>query len=212
MRVPSLVVRFGILLLVAQTAFSQIKGNSVSPAVPPQPGQMGKPLSLEDKFRYRVTGAFGPRSFLFAAATSGIAHGLDIPERWGQDGAGYGQRFASAYGSSFARQTFAFTLESITHQDPRYLPSGKTGFKARFLHALQSGYRTKGDNGEWQFAYSRYASAFGSGFLANTWQPKGNNAPSDAVLRGVYILLGDLGYNVVQEFVPWTRPRVGRYP
>ena len=50
-------------------------------------------------------------------------------------------------------------------------------------------------------------SAFGTGQLVNAWEPPSSNSVKDGLVRGAILLAGDTGYNFLQEFIPFTRPR-----
>lgn len=171
-----------------------------------------KPLSVGDKFEYRVIQSFGIRSFLGAGVGALIGQGLDIPEEWGQGGEGLAQRYGSAFAGSFARATFEFTLESALHQDPRYFPSEAKTKKGRFKSAFKQVLMCKTDSGKDAFAYSRVGSAFGAAFLINTWQPRSNSSVTDGIERGFIGLGADLAINLAQEFIPKLRQHAKKQP
>ncbi len=171
-----------------------------------------KPLSVGDKFEYRVIQSFAVRSFLGAGVAALGGQALDIPVEWGQDGAGLAQRYGSAFAGSFARATFEFTLESALHQDPRYFPSDDTSKKARFKSAFKQVFMCKTDSGKNAFAYSRVGSAFGAAFLINTWQPPSNSSVTDGIERGFIGLGADLAINLAEEFIPKLRQHAKQRP
>jgi len=100
-----------------------------------------------------------------------------------------------------------FAMESTLHEDPRYFPSEDKGFKARLKSVLVQTVTTRTDYGTRQIAYARIGSAFAAGQLSNAWQPRSTSSVGDGFLRGAIMLGGDAGYNFVQEFVPFLRPR-----
>lgn len=190
---------------------------------PPQPGQLppgqpavttrlpdtitATPLTTREKFSYRVIQSFGLRGFVGSAFAAGIAQWDDSPHAWGQGAEGYGLRYGSAFGSNLVRQSFAWGVESALHDDPRYFPSiDKQSGKRRFANAIKQVFLTKRDSGHDQFAYARFISAFGAGQFVNVWQPKDNNSFTDGLERGVISIGADAAYNLLQEFVPFTRP------
>lgn len=190
--------------------------NPKQPVIPPTPGLLAdtltaKKFSSHEKFEYRVVEQFGFRGVLGSVISAGIAQGLDIPDAWGTHWEGYGKRFASNFGAGTARQIFAFGLDDVLHQDPRYFPSSEHGFKLRMKNVLKQVVITKKDDGAAVFASSRVASAFGAGFLANSWQPKGNGSAADGVERGALTLVGDAAFYFIQEFAPFTRNSAFRH-
>ena len=178
-----------------------------------QPGQTAEPgpLSTHEKFDSRVVQAFGLRGFVGAGMGAVIGQSRDVPREWGQGFDGYATRYAAGFGTNLSRQSMAFALETALHEDPRYWPSTKQGFRARLKSALIQTLVTRTDSGADRFAYARVASAFGAGQLANTWSPKSTGSVGGGVLRGLIILGADAGYNVLQEFIPWVRPRTVRH-
>jgi len=106
-------------------------------ADPPQPGQLANtmqatPLSVSGKFRADVIRSLGLQGFAGAAIGAGFGQATNTPGPWGQGADAFGKRFASALAGTMSRQTFAFVLESATHEDPRYFPSTEHSKKARF--------------------------------------------------------------------------------
>lgn len=191
---------------------------------PPQPGQLAQPgarqtggwlpntvadapFNTREKFRHRVIENFGIRSFAGAALAAAITLAADSPTEWGQDGPGYAQRYGSSFASSFARGTFEFGLETVLHEDPRYFPSTERGTKARLANVVKQIFICRTDSGGSSIAYARIASSFGAGFLTNTWQPKSNNSPTDAIERGFIGLGVDGGFNAAQEFIAYFRSK-----
>ncbi len=100
-----------------------------------------------------------------------------------------------------------FVLESALHEDPRYFPSEEKGFRARIKNVLLQTLVARTDSGGHRFAYSRIAAAFANGQLINAWQPPSTGGVSNGVVRGFIGLGSDLGYNFLQEFIPFVRPR-----
>ncbi|HEY7211512.1 MAG TPA: hypothetical protein VH477_14655 [Bryobacteraceae bacterium] len=207
------------LLAVALTAFPQQK--------PPEPGQLpssqadgplslpntvsAPPFTVADKFDYRIVQSIGLRGLGGSLVGAAIGQATGTPYAWGGGVEGFAKRYASGLAGNLARQSFAFVLESALHEDPRYFPSEGQPKKARFVNALKQVFICKTDTGHSSFAYGRVISTFGSAQLVNTWQPASNGSVGDGLLRGVYGLGADLAYNLLQEFVPFTRPRSLRH-
>src|SRR5690348_12340906 len=115
-----------VLILTLCAALGLRAQTSTQPTQPAQPLQPGilrdtmsaDPLSVSRKFRVRVVQAFGIRGFLGSAVGAGIGQLTNTPSEWGQGGEGFADRYASGFGNNLNRQVFAFTLESILHEDP----------------------------------------------------------------------------------------------
>lgn len=169
------------------------------------------PYTSGQKLRYELSQSFGVYSLLASAMAAGVYQKTNTPSEWGDDLSGYGQRYASFLGTSGARSVFAFALESSFHQDPRYFPSLQHGFKARVGGAIKQAFVAHTDTGTQQFAYARIGSAFGAAYLANTWNPAGNCSVMDGAQRAGFIIASDVGWNLIQEFMPFTRPKAFRH-
>lgn len=204
------------LLLLAVTA-----GIIVSLPVKAQhpadlPAQVGPtlsapPLSVSEKFDYRVVQSLGLRGFAGPVFGALIGQARNSPSEWGQGFEGFADRYASGFGGNLGRQGIQFLLETALHEDPRYFPSKEKGFKKRMKNVLLQTLVTRTDSGSHRFAYSRIAGAFANGQLINAWQPASTGSVGDGVMRGFIGLGSDLGYNFLQEFVPFMRPRTLRH-
>ena len=209
-------------------------GQSTQEAPPPQPGQVQRPsqapqpgeppaslripntqsappFTVRDKFGYRVVQTFGLRGFVSAAISAGFGQGLDSPKEWGGGVEGYADRYGSAFAGNLSRQTFAWMLESAFHEDPRYFPSEDKSMKLRALNALKQVIVCKNDDNRPSFAYARVFSDFGAGQLVNVWQPRSTGTVGDGFKRSFIGLGADAAYNLMQEFVPFTRPHSLRH-
>lgn len=181
-----------------------------APVIPPVPGLLrdtltAKKLSPGEKLEYGVFQQFGIRGLVGSAVSAGIAQGFEVPEAWGPHWDGFGKRYASALAAGLSRQAFQLAMDDGLHQDPRYFPSSVKGFFPRIRNVLKQVVIAKKDDGHTTFATSRVASAFGSGLLANAWQPKGNGSFADGLERGGLTLGGDAAFFCLQEFFPFTR-------
>jgi hypothetical protein len=190
----------------------------VDTSTPREPARTGtanaySPLTVREKFDYRVVQSFGLRGFLGAGLGAAIGQAEDRPKEWGEGASGFASRYGSSFAGNFSRQTMLFGLESALHEDPRYFPSEEKGFKARMKSVLVQTVTTRTDSGPRQFAYARFTSAFATGQLVNAWQPRSTDSVGDGFMRGAIMIGGDAGYNFLQEFVPFLRPHtIGRRP
>ena len=164
------------------------------------------PWTVSQKFNYRVVHTFGPRGLGFSLTGATLGQASGTPYAWGGGVEGFAKRYASGFAGTVARQSFAFGIESALHEDPRYFPSQRTEPKARLINAAKQVFLSKTDGGKSTFAYGPVASSFASGQFVNLWQPRGNDSVGKGLLRGVYGLGADFAFNLLQEFVPFTRP------
>jgi hypothetical protein len=79
------------------------------------PGQVGptltaEPLTVGEKFDYRIVQSYGLRGFAGEAVGAAIAQGRDVPREWGEGWGAYATRYAAGFGTNLARQSIAFGL------------------------------------------------------------------------------------------------------
>lgn len=199
---------FNGLCLLAVTL--SVPAGAQNPAdLPAQVGPTMKAptMTLREKFDYREIQAVGLHGYMGSALGAVVGQVRDTPREWGEGVEGYATRVASGFGTNLARQSMAFALESTLHEDPRYFPSEEKGFRRRIRNALLQTVVARTDSGRETFAWARMGSAFGAGELANAWQPPSTSTPGRGIQRGLIILGGDLSYNLLQEFIPFVRPR-----
>lgn len=149
-------------------------------------------------------------------ALAGSAAGAEIqllrksvPE-WGQGAAGYGKQYASVHGYIAAQNLFAFGLDSVLHEDPRFHYSVRKGFWPRTRDAAAQTFITRTDSGGRSFNYWRFGSNYGAGLISTLWYPDRLNGIGAGVSRGSIGLGYDTIANVLHEFWPEIRRTVFR--
>jgi hypothetical protein len=219
---------FGAAGLAFMTASLLLQAQQNVP--PPKPGQLASPQSatpqsqkpdelhdltrtisappftVADKFDYRVVQSFGLRGFVGSLFGAAIGQADNSPHEWGQGVHGFAERYGSGLAGNVSRQTFAFVLESAFHEDPRYFPSEDKPAKERIINALKQVIICKRDSGRSEFAYARVFSDFGAAQFVNVWQPSSTGSVGAGIRRGFIGLGSDSAYNLMQEFIPFTRP------
>ena len=182
---------------------------------PPQPGQPNElphaesapPLTVHEKFNYRIVETFGARGYVGAAVSAAIGQAENTPGEWGQGVQGYATRYVSGFGGTLTRESMAFVMDTAFHEDSRYFPSKQRGFKTRSWNALKQTFVCKTDSGRTELAYSRIFSCVANAQLVHAWQPASNGSVTDGVRRAFIQFGSDAGMNLLEEFVPFTRPR-----
>ena len=181
-----------------------------TPEPSPQPTPY-TPLTGEQKIKRSLRGAFlNPASYAIAAFNGGIRQmGEDrLPHKDTEDElADWGSATARVFAT---RATYGFfgngVYPALFKQDPRYERSPKKGVGRRAAHAVSRLFVTRGDNGEHQPNFSRFAGAATSSAMANIWErstPGHDRVGADATIRrfGRTFVSGALG-NLIREFVP----------
>ena len=204
--------RIGLLIFaLSSAALSQkIATDPTQPTIPPVPGLLAdtltaKKLTPGEKFHIRVIEQCGPGVLVGSAIGAAFFQASNTPRQWGQGWGAFAERTASLYGTAISYQAFTLGLETVLREDPRYFPSTQKSVKLRLWSVLKQSLVVKQDNGHPSFAFARVGGAFASGFLTNSWQPHGYGGVGDGLSLGGINLLGQAGFNLVQEFLPFTR-------
>ena len=164
---------------------------------PVQPMHFG--LTQKERNKLFVRDLFTPFSFVQTAASAGFGQWRDRPPEWRQGAAGYGRRFASAFGEHVTQETLKFGLASLLHEDNRYVPSGRTRVVSRVLYALESTFQSRDDNGQRQVSYSNIGSMAGASLISRAWQPASSGGVGNgAVSFGVSVAFA-ASMNVARE-------------
>lgn len=160
-------------------------------------------LTAGQKLKLHAKRLYYPSSILLPAVVAITNQARYKPVEWGQGGIALTERFASAYGYNVAlRNAFAFAIDSTLHLDPRYHPSTRPSRRGRLADALLQTLITYKDDGSKTFSFWRFGSAYGAGFVSNTWYPPDSSHFSDGLIRGSTALGLDTAANVLREFTP----------
>jgi len=170
------------------------------------------PLTPGQKMRRAFKSAFlDPTAYAVAAFTAGLTQlgEDDLPHKDTEDKvADWGSRTARNYGRLATRRIFVGGVYPVIFkQDPRYERSPKKGFGSRTLHAISRVFVTRGDNGNLQPNWSRFAGTATAHGLANLWEhstPGHDRVGWDATLRRIprSFLFDALNNIVFKEFLP----------
>jgi hypothetical protein len=169
----------------------------------------GKPLTLQQKFRFYAFTTFGPPEIVMPAIGAGIrmAHPNSLyPPAW-RDGMGaYGRLYGSTLAAQTSKHTAEFVTEAAFHYDARYYPSHSDWTYKRILHALEYVGMEKTDSGKTRLAVPHFAAAAAGGFVGMAYMPPGYNTLSYAGKRSAMELVTIFPRNLMQEFAPELAP------
>src|SRR5438105_4877261 len=79
---------------------------------------------------------FGRHAILRSGASAGIDHARNVPHEWGRGGTGFAKRMGSTFGEHAVKNTIAYGVAGLRHEDLKYHRSGKRGFGPRMENAL----------------------------------------------------------------------------
>src|SRR5581483_6676019 len=132
------------------------------------------PMSAGQKFKTVARTSFDPIEGVYVGFLSGISQATDSEPGFGQGAAGYGKRFASAFGDIVIENFMTgAVLPSLLKQDPRFYQLGKGSFSHRTKYAVSRIFLTRSDSGHTQFNYSEVmGSAISSGISTFSYHPR----------------------------------------
>jgi hypothetical protein len=202
-------------LFTPDPAASQQKSGQASPAnagpqiLSPEPAiAWPAPLSGSEKWKYYIRSTYGPISVGSSLLLAGIKQAQASVPEWGGGMEGYGKRFGSSFGQKAISRSIRIGLNSLLREDPRYLPSGRTGYLNRTIYAVEHTFLARKDAGGNRIAFSRFAGTFGAACIAKQWYPESYRTVSECLTSGVVSLGLDSAKSVFYEFWPDVRKRL----
>jgi hypothetical protein len=164
------------------------------------------PITPAQKFQLFFKGAFDSYQFVLAGIDAGIGQAEDSDRGYNQGLKGFARRYGANYGDNFDGNLWGNAiLPSLLRQDPRYFRLGHGPILHRALYSISTTFRTRGDSGNWQPAYSNILGNLIGAAISNVYYP---NYPDDE--RGLYPTLrrglsvtyqGTIG-GLLEEFYP----------
>ena len=151
-------------------------------------------IAFKDSFDYPV--------YLTSAAFSSLYQLEDQNHSFGQGMAGYGKRFATAYGDQMIGNMMTEGIvPSLVHQDPRYFRLGEGSKKSRAWYALTRIVIDKTDSGHNTFNLPEWGGNALAVAISNAYYPDTRTA-SDNAQRLLIACATDAFSNVLKEFWP----------
>ena len=170
------------------------------------------PLSPGQKIRASFRAAIDPYQFVLAGVVAGYGQATDSHSSIDSTGFRHGYEqgwigYAKRYGSSFADQFDGTILgngifPAVLHQDARYFRLGKGKVSHRFIYALASTVRCKGDNGKWQPNYSNLLGNLAAGGISNVYYPAADRGFGLTIEQGLVVTAEGAFGGLLVEFYP----------
>jgi hypothetical protein len=160
------------------------------------------PLTLKGKWSLYLKSTYGPLSFGYRFASAGIDQAQDSVPDWGQGMNGYLKRFGSNFGQGVIDNSARFGLKTIFHEDPRYIPSGRSGFLCRMAYAVKQGIISRKDSGGVRIGYTQFIAAATGVVVARQWQPDDERTAGKYISAIASSIAWDAALNIVSEFWP----------
>jgi len=164
------------------------------------------PITPGQKFQLFFKGAFDSYQFVLAGIDAGIGQAQDSDRGYNQGLKGFARRYGANYGDNFDGNFWGnAVLPSLLHQDPRYFRMGHGTVLHRALYSISTTFRTRGDSGNWQPAYSNILGNLIGAAISNAYYP---NYPDNeqglypTLRRGLSVTYqGTIG-GLLEEFYP----------
>ncbi|HLJ48237.1 MAG TPA: hypothetical protein VKU01_19615 [Bryobacteraceae bacterium] len=160
------------------------------------------PLTSHERFDAYLSGIVGVNAFVDSAAVAAIGQAGDWPYEWGEGSAGFGRRFASAYGQRFVGQTIMHGTAALLHEDNRFLPLNEGSVRHRLAYAVTSAFVARRDDGSRRVSFSAISGGAGAAFISRAWQPPSRSSVADGAMAFGLGFAGRIGLNVAGEFSP----------
>lgn len=158
------------------------------------------PLSAGLKYKLALHTALDPVTIAGALFIATIDQAGGTPDYGGGIG-GYSKRFADEYTSGFVDvMAGGAVLPALFHQDPRYFYKGTGTRKSRLLHAIDSAFLCRGDNGKTQINYSSMGGDLISGAISNLYIPQEDRGISETFQGFGIATAGHVTVDILQEF------------
>lgn len=193
--------------IAPRVAAAQPPADVETPAQAPTPATPSAvayvPIDGAQRIDWIVDGTIGRRSLLVVGplATTWQA-GFDTPEEWGRAPAGLAKRYLHREADVAISNTIEAGLGAIWGEDPRYIPSGRTGIWPRARYAIKTVFLAQRRDGRLRPAWGRYAGNVFNNLIENTWLPPSVTTGGQTGLRVGLGFLGRLGGNAWEEFWP----------
>ena len=189
--------------VVTQAAIGTVAASSLDPSPVFQPPAIT--LTFAERLKTYGRSFTNPEALIGPVLGASIGQLRDTPPEWGNGADGFGRRLASSYCRSVIARTIGFGVAAVDREDPRFTPSNESGIWRRTRHAVVGTFVSRTSSGGTMPAFSRFAGAYGAGFIANTWEPPSQDNTSHALERGSTALLSSTGWHIFEEFRPDIR-------
>ncbi len=130
---------------------------------------------------------------------------------FGQGMAGYGKRFAAAYGDQMIGNMMTEGIvPSLTREDPRYFRRGEGSTWSRTRYALTRIFVTRTDSNHNTFNFAEFGGNAFAVAVSNAWYPDTRTAADNGEKLAIQ-LATDAFSNVLKEFWPDVKRKLQRH-
>jgi len=157
--------------------------------------------SNKDQFYDYLRDSYGLPAFGRSTARALYGEIRNNSTAWGEDFPGYMQRFGSALASNAISGNVRFGMETVFHEDMRYIPCHGCTVKHKIENALLAEVTARHDvDGHRFFTITPELADFSGPIIANTvWVPNSN--PMNGVIATRTVFAVRIGAHLFDEFV-----------
>jgi hypothetical protein len=175
----------------------------------PRPSADGPPVTIpyvqpsqSVKLHNYLYEAFGPYPLAWTMLVAGYHQAKHNPPDWREGLPGYGERYASDFGTSAVNITTRFALAEALHEDTLYYRCACSGVWPRFKHAVYwTAFAHRGADGHTALAVPAIVAPYVANMTAvYGWYP-GRYGAKDAFRMGNYGVLAYLIGDISLEFL-----------
>jgi hypothetical protein len=156
-----------------------------------------------DIFHYYLVDTYGPWGIASTTVRALYSEARGKPEDWGQDAAGFGQRFGSSAAVTAINGTVRYGMETAFHEDLRYIPCHGCTAKHKIENALLAEITARHDSdGHRFFTLTPTVADFSGPIIVHTaWYPGSSSGPIDGVVSARTVFATRIGLHLFREFV-----------
>ena len=160
------------------------------------------PMTATQKYGLALHEFLDPTRFVGTAIVAGIEQANNSYAGYGLGAAGYGKRYAAAYGDGLFQSMLSHAVfPALLHQDPRYFYQGTGSTKSRTLHAISFAVVIRDDRGRTAPNYSYLLGDVGAGLISNLYYPHADRGYGLVFTNALISLGGRAVGGLVHEFL-----------
>lgn len=160
------------------------------------------PMTAKQKYGLALHEFLDPTRFAGTAIVAGVEQANNSYAGYGSGAAGYGKRYAAAYGDGLFQSILSHAVfPSLLHQDPRYFYQGTGTTKSRALHAISFAVAVRNDNGHTAPNYSYLLGDIGAGMISNLYYPHADRGYGLVFTNAIISMGGRAAGGLLHEFL-----------
>ncbi|ADV83462.1 carboxypeptidase-like regulatory domain-containing protein [Terriglobus saanensis] len=160
------------------------------------------PMTGAQKYGLALHEFLDPTRFVGTAIVAGVEQANNSYAGYGSNAAGYGKRYAAAYGDGLFQSMLSHAVfPALFHQDPRYFYQGTGSTKSRALHAISFALVVRDDSGRTAPNYSYLLGDVGAGLISNLYYPHADRGYGLVFTNALISLGGRAAGSLLHEFL-----------